>query len=225
MPPKRFAKGAEDAPMKKRKYEKTIFRKKRGSLIRRNVESNFVDTGQFNVPCDVAGSVALVNVIPQNATVNGRVGKRVALKSLQIHGFFFPNIGGVINNCMAMIVLDRQSNGAALPAITDIMVSANANDFANDAKNKRYKILRRYDCVLSGTTGAVAPCTDCPTANWNDYIKLNNFVMEWNTSAATGVQATIEKGAIYLVTVGTSAAGVTAATLQGYIRVRYTEDF
>jgi len=223
--------------MKKAKLERAISKTRRSktkpatlsrpvsSRRSKNIESHFVDSGQVTSPCDTTGQVQLINVIPQGATVNNRIGKKCMLQSVQIHGFFFPGTTAVINNMGAWLVLDRQSNGAALPAITDILVSANTNDFANDAKAPRFKILRRWDCVMSGdTAGTDGPPNDLPNANLNDYIKLK-YIMEFNTSAATGVQATIEKGALYIVTAGSSAAGTTAGSFQFYTRTRFTEDF
>lgn len=191
-----------------------------------NIEWNFVDTGQLSGECSTTGSIQLLNTIPQGTTVNQRVGKRLLLRSLRVQGFFQPASAAIYNNFSALIVLDRQSNGAAIPAITDILVSANADDFPNDAKRSRYKILRRFDCVISGATlvAAAAPPSDLPSANVDAYIPLN-FVMEFNTSATTGVQATIEKGAMYLITVGSSATGTTSGSFFGFFRTRFTEDF
>jgi len=193
--------------------------------ISRNVEYKFVDSGQVVGACDTTGSITLINVIPQGSTTSNRIGKKCMLTSVQIHGFFYVGATAVANNMGALLVFDRQSNGAAIPAITDIMTTVNTNDFANDAKIPRYKILRRWDCVVMGaTTAATGPSNDAPTCNINDYIKLNKK-MEFNTSAATGVQATIEKGAMYIVTLGSSAAGTTAGSFQYYTRTRFTEDF
>lgn len=211
--------------LKRAKVDRGLFRRSKGSLIRKNIESNFVDSGQLILPCDTTGAITLINVIPQNATVNGRVGKRCLLKTVQLSGFFYPNGTAIMNNCCVYLVLDRQSNGAAIPAVTDVLVTANANDFPNDAKKPRYKILRAMDAVLSGATSATAvPANDLPSANINTYTKVN-YVMEFNSTAATGVQATIEKGALYLVAVGSAAAGATAATCQIYCRTRFTEDY
>jgi len=194
-------------------------------FMMKNLESHFVDSGQLTKDCDTTGTITLINVIPQGTTVNQRVGKKCLLQSVRIQGFFQPNAAAVYNNVGAYLVLDRQSNGAAIPAITDILVSVNTNDYPNDAKRGRYKILRRWDNLIGGsTTSAGITLSDMKAQNVNDFIKMN-YVMEFNTSATTGVQATIEKGALYVVTVGSAAAGTTAATFQYYTRVRFTEDF
>ena len=195
--------------------------------IVKNIESKFVDSGQVVGECSTTGSITLINVIPQGTTVNNRIGKKLLLKNVQTHGFFYPGTTAIVNNMGAYLVLDKQSNGGALPAITDILTSINTNDFSNDAKKPRYKILRRWDCVISGGTGAIAAPSgfnEAPTANINDFCKMN-FVMEFNTSAATGVQATIEKGALYMITVGSSATGTGSGSFQYYTRTRFTEDF
>lgn len=193
--------------------------------ILKNIESHFVDSGQVTSVCDTTGAIQLINTIAQGTTVNQCVGKKCLLQSVRIQAFFQPNSAAIYNNVAAYLVLDRQSNGAAIPAITDILVSANTNDFPNDAKRSRYKILRRWDSLISGATTATnTPCNEMTAANVNDYIPLK-FIMEFNTSATTGAQATIEKGAIYVITVGSASAGTTAATFQFYTRTRFTEDF
>jgi hypothetical protein len=193
--------------------------------LTKNIESHFVDSGQVTSNCDTTGQIQLINTIAQGTTVNQRIGKKLLLQSVRIQAFFQPGTTAIYNNLGAYLVLDRQSNGAAIPAITDILVSVNTNDFPNDAKRSRYKILRRWDCVVSGcAVAATNPANDLPSLNCNDYIPLK-FVMEYNTSATTGVQATIEKGALYIVTVGSAAAGNTAGTFQFYTRTRFTEDF
>lgn len=238
MPPKRFQKAMlRPAPTVVSSAEKKITysrprinytlsrRGGRDYRPRMRVERKFVDSGQIVTACDTTGGITLINVIPQGATTSNRIGKRCFLKSVQIHGFFYTGTTAIINNLCALLVLDRQSNGAAIPAITDIMVSVNANEFANDAKIPRYKILRRWDTVVSGLTlaAASAPMNDCPSCNINDFVKLD-FEMEFNTTATTGVQSTIEKGAIYMVTMGSAPAGTTAGSFQYYTRTRFEDE-
>lgn len=187
-------------------------------------EKNFVDTGQLTLACDTTGSVTLVNTIAQGVTVNQRIGKKALLKSCQVRGFFQPNSAAVYNNAVVLLVYDAMSNGAAIPAVTDIMTTANSNDFLNNNNTQRFWILKRWSTVIAGTTSATGPPNELPSADIDEFVKLEREI-EWNTSAATGVQATIQKGALYLVSLGSAAAGTTAASFICFVRTRFTEDY
>lgn len=193
-------------------------------ILLKGQERNFVDTGQLTKACDTTGTITLLNVIPQGVTVSQRIGKKALMKTIQLKGFFYPNASATVNNAGAALIYDKMSNGAAIPAVTDIFVSVNPNDMLNDANSNRFVVLKRWSCVLSGTLSATGPYTDVQSADIDDYIKLEKEI-EWNPSAATGVQATINKGALYMVTYGSAAAGVTASTFQYYSRIRFTEDY
>lgn len=199
-----------------------------GSSLSRRVlktqERNFVDTTLSSLAVDTTGSVTLINVIPQGVTVNQRIGKKALLKSVQIRGSFTPNSVANINKCALMLVYDSQSNGAAIPAVTDILTAATSNVFTNNDNTHRFTILRRYDCLLQSSITVGVGVSELPSAIVEDFIKLDKEI-EWNISAATGVQATIQKGALYVVTVGSNTAGTAAAIFSGNTRVRFTEEY
>lgn len=209
---------------KKGKQEKKLSSKAREQKKKAKPELGFVDLAEQTMECSTTGSIVLVNTIPQGTTQSQRVGKQVQLKYLILRGFFQQNSSGVINNCVLLVVYDRMSNGAAIPAITDILNTANANSMNNANNERRFKVLRRISLVLTGEPTTGSNGSEMPYSNVEEFISLKGLDMEWNNSATTGVQSTIQRGAIYLVTVGSAATGLTASSLFIQARTRYAED-
>ena len=184
-------------------------------------ETGFVDVASAAYALDTTGSVTLLNTVAQGASVNQRVGKKIALRGLQCRGAMLNNASAILNDVAFMIVYDKRPTGA-LPAVTDILAFATASAMNNDANSGRFSIVKRVDADLAGNTTAAANLTDktiCGTDWWVD-LKGRPTVYK---AAGTGAIGDIEEGALYLVTVGGNAAGVTAAALSATFRLRFKD--
>lgn len=193
-------------------------------LNRRGVasrETGFVDLASAGYALDTTGSVTLIATIPQGASVNQRVGKKILLKSLQIRGLCFNGTTAAINDVAFLIVYDKRPTGS-LPAVSDILVSASASAFNNDANSGRFEIIKREDFVLLGNQAAAANYTEQMAVSSDCYIDLRSRQSVFK-AAGTGAIGDIEEGALYLVTVGNSAAGTGAATAQLAFRTRFLD--
>lgn len=192
-------------------------------LNRRGVaskETGYVDVAPAGYALDTTGTVTLLNTIAQGASVNQRVGKKVVLKSLQIRGQVFNNSAAVNNDVAMLIVYDRRPTGA-LPAITDILVTANSSAMNNDANSGRFRILKRFDALLQGAPAATLGFG--PGYSCDSFLKLRKIPTVYK-AAATGAIGDIEEGALYLVTVGDEPASATlAATFSGAFRTRFID--
>lgn len=207
------------------------FRKfsKRGpvGLNRRGVaskETGFVDTASATYAFDTTGTIALVPTIAQGASVNQRVGKKILLKSLQMRGLAQNGTTASTNDCAMLIVYDKRPTGA-LPAITDILVTANSQAMNNDANSGRFAILKRWDFLMIGpVTGTIATqqLTDCSALSADFFLDLQNRA-EVFKAAATGAIGDIEEGALYVVTVGNIPAGTGAASMVTTFRTRFID--
>jgi len=199
----------------------TAARFKRFQLNRRGVanrETGYVDLASASYNCDTTGSIALVATIAQGASVQQRVGKKVILKSVQIRGRVENNADATGNDCTILLVYDKRPTGS-LPAITDILVTASASSFNNDANSGRFRILRRYDFSLIG--GNTSGRTEAFYKSADDFFKINRPCVF--KAAGTGAIGDIEEGALYLVTVGVTAAGTSAATASLAFRTRFID--
>lgn len=191
-------------------------------LNRRGVasaETGYVDTAIATYNCDTTGSIALIPTIAQGASVNQRVGKKVMLKNLQIRGQVQAGTAGTIADYAVIIVYDRRPTGS-LPAVTDILVTANSNSFNNDANSGRFKIIRRWDGVVLSASGA--PTNSLAAVDFSQFIKLKGLPMVFK-AAGTGAIGDIEEGALYILTVGSQAAGTAAASAPLAFRTRFVD--
>lgn len=184
-------------------------------------ETGFVDVASTSYNLDTTGSITLLNTVAQGASVSQRVGKKIVLKSLQMRGQMVNNSTAISNDVAFLIVYDRRPTGA-LPAITDILASVNAQAMNNDANSGRFVIIKRCDELLLGNTSAVASLTERTALGTDHYIPLGNKPTTYK-AAGTGAIADIEQGALYFVTVGNAVAGTSAAIVNCTFRLRFQD--
>lgn len=188
------------------------------NLIRRgthSIETGFKDTA-LSLDFDTTGDVVLINDIAQGTSVSERVGKRCHMLALQIRGRSSNQGAATDNNCALMLVYDKRPTGA-LPAVTDLLSTASSASLNNDTNSSRFQILKRWNHCLTG-----APGVDGSAVSSETWCSLRNLVVEYGT-AGTGAIGDIENGALYLVSVGNTAAGANAAILQGNCRIRFMD--
>lgn len=180
-------------------------------------EKGYVDT-PATLTVDTTGDIQLLATIAQGAAVTQRIGKKVMIRSIQLRGYAHAGTAGTYNTGAIILVYDRRPTGA-LPAVTDILVTANATAMNNDTNSGRFQILRRKDFLIIGNT------TDYD--NDKCVVQLDDFVTVNRKSvfkaAGTGAIGDIEEGAMYIVTVGIRGAGTTASTAVMNYRTRFTE--
>lgn len=188
-------------------------------IVAQAKETGFVDTAAAAYAFDTTGSIVLLNTVAQGASVNQRVGKKIMLKSLQCHGQVLSNSTAVTNDISLLIVYDKRPVGA-LPAITDILNTANSSSFNNDANSGRFRILKRWDAVLVGNT--TTPQTGREAEEADFYLNLRDLPTNFK-AAGTGAIGDQEEGSLLLVTTGSNAAGTTAAAASLGFRLRFMD--
>jgi len=188
-------------------------------LVAASKETGYVDLALAGYPLDTTGSVTLLNTVAQGVAVTQRVGKKILMKGLQVRGLSQNGSTATINDCAYMIVYDKRPTGA-LPTITDILVSISSFSMNNDNNSGRFSILKREDFVLLGNSAAAANQTDLMAKSEDWWLDLKKREVVYK-AAATGAIGDIEQGALYLVTVGNTAAGTAAATAFMSFRLRF----
>lgn len=188
-------------------------------LVAASKESGFVDTTAAAYVFDTTGTITLLNTVAQGTTVNQRVGKKIFLKSLQCHGQVLSDATAVTNDIALIIVYDKRPTGA-LPAITDVLNTANSSSFNNDANSGRFRILKRWDLVLVGNT--TTPQTGREAEEADFYLNLRDLPTTFK-AAGTGAIADQEEGSLLLITVGSNVAGTTAAAGSLGFRLRFLD--
>lgn len=188
-------------------------------MKQKSKDAGYKDLAVASYALDTTGSITLIATIAQGVSVEQRVGKKAVYKSLQMRGNFNAGTAGTVSDVAALIVYDRKPT-AALPAITDILVSANSRSFLNDVNSDRFQIVRRIDHTLIGNV--TTPATGAEAFNLDEYIDLKKRPVEFG-AAGTGAIGDISKGALYLVTVGNLAAGTGAGSLAVGFRTRFID--
>lgn len=180
-------------------------------------EKGYVDWAE-SVQVNTTGDISLLATIAQGAAVTQRIGKKAMLRSVQLRGFAYANPSAIYNDIACIVVYDRRPTGA-LPAITDVLVTASPVALNNDTNSGRFQILRRMDFALIGNS--TTPTTGEEMKSIDDYFTVNRKIVF--KAAGTGAIGDIEEGALYVIWVGNNAAGVTAASAETNWRVRFTE--
>lgn len=202
--------------------------------------------GPFNQVLNSTGAVGGQNTNkPFNAIQAGtgffnRIGNRITMKSLHLVGTLTTTANvtaGIVEYLRIMVVYDKQANGAA-PAITDILLDTaqdatsvtNAWSSTNINNRDRFLILMddRIDIPNNAATALTAEQQsimpqggDQQEVNINRFIKLNDLEAMYKASSSPAVIGDITVGALWLVTLGTAAAGAEGYQLTYNARLRY----
>lgn len=198
-------------------------RKSYKGLNRRGVasaETGFVDLASGAFAIDTTGTIALIATVAQGASVNQRVGKKIIWKSLQMRGNSENSSTAGFNDCAMLIVYDKRPTGS-LPAITDVLATANSGAFNNDANSGRFRILKREDWVMVSRPLNLTGTESSAVSN-DFYLNLKGLPCVYK-AAGTGAIGDIEEGALYCITVGDKAAGTTAAQGNFAFRTRFVD--
>lgn len=181
-------------------------------------ETGYVDLVSAQYVFDTTGSITLIATVAQGASVNQRIGKKIRWESIQLRGQTSSNSATTISDGAAIFIYDKRPTGS-LPAITDILVSADSNSLNNDTNSGRFQILRRLNFLHLGNSGT--PSTGREGFDVNEFFNVKRQGVF--KAAGTGAIGDIEEGALYMVTTGNAVAGTGASKIQVSIRVRYRD--
>lgn len=176
-----------------------------------------IDTDVIAGTFNTTGSVILLNGVAQGSEFNTRIGRKFLMKSLLLRFTIFQGSTAVLpSQARWMVVYDKQAN-AGTPAITDILDSASAVSFTNLTNRDRFIIIYDKIHTIGATTG---------TDNYMQYVKkYRKMNLEVTNGGVGATAASIQTGALWLVTCGDRPAGTTAARFEAALtRVRFTDD-
>jgi len=162
-----------------------------------------------------ATAVALLNGIAPGSDIDERVGREVMMKSIQFKAVTYATPAtGEDQLHRVLIVYDRQTNATALTA-AEVLSTANVLAPRNLENRKRFSILfdRTYTINDSDEPGTFR------TIKFYRHLK---HPITFNAGVA-GTVADITTGSVYLVMIGSNAAGDTAGSIQYSSRIRYLD--
>ena len=144
------------------------------------------------------------------------------MEVVQIRGTVQANATTVSNNGAWLIVYDRRPTGS-LPAITDVLSSATAISFTNDANSGRFQILKRWNDTILGNVGTAGQQTDKSSVVVDESSSRCAPCLAPTRLLAPARSGDIEQGALYLITVGDNAAGNTDSDAILAFRTRFLD--
>lgn len=174
-----------------------------------------------NVDINTAPTITLLNGLVPGNSASQRVGNKVTIRSLEmrVRVQTIPATG-VEQFCRWFIVLDRQANGAAPAAITDILTANSVTALRNLENRKRFKIIVDKAFPMGATSVSTGTVT---SRMYKVYIKFRRpILVEFNNGVA-GTIADIVSNSLHLCTLGNVAAGNTDCNLMTNVRLRYTD--
>jgi hypothetical protein len=193
--------------------------------------SRFAGSGELKVienasaainPVLAAGNVVAYNLVAQGTDFTNRIGRQIMNKSILFRASVQNNQandtpGDIVR---IMLIYDDQPNSAvAVPAVTDILTTADIFSGINLNNRDRFKVL--YDkrfTLPSGVYSAGTLTVGSPVPKYVEkFIKLNHPTI---FSGTGGTIASIGSGSLLMLNLSTQN---TATTLTHYARVRFTD--
>lgn len=232
---------ARQGPLKRARYQApavAAYRSRPAPVQRLHVEKKAFDLGngglgaKQTVTINTTPVINAVFVPIQGDDIVNRIGRRVTLKSFQLHGdFYVANSKSLVNSIAVpsqsisvALVWDKQPNNA-LAAFGDIFTTSNTPlSMLNMSNTERFTVIKRdwltFDPMITLAT---------PDGSWNNtiqhhevFVKLNKEV-HFNASN-TGTIGDITTGALLLCFVGSNAAGANVNITGDFTcRTRFTD--
>lgn len=186
------------------------------------LEKKVIDINSTGYAVENTGTqLQLLNGCVAGSQNFNRIGRKINLKSLQIHGSIYQaDTTSQFTKCRLLIVFDKQSNGAA-PTFADIITSQNiagttsstVNDMVNLNNRDRFEIIRDLMYTVDGISDVATQSYSGGTTivPVDLYIKLGNRETVYNAGTA-GTVGDIQSGALYMFLIASqpNATGVSA---------------
>lgn len=186
--------------------------RKRSSGIKK--EYHKLLTG-VSIASNSTGAIKLVNAPIQGDDYNHRTGRMIDIKSLNFKFISKVTAGTGVDQLQRVIVFVHLKPHGTAPAVTDLLQTAEVHSMRNPIYIGDFRVL--YDKVFNLNATAESGST-----RFGKFYKKMSLITRYNTGNA-GTIADIEDNALYIMTVGTEAAGATAGTVLGSAQIDWLE--
>lgn len=189
----------------------------KGPVIPR-IEVKYVDTAVAGGDADTTGTILPLNLIAQGTDNTQRIGREAFMLAVNVRGKLVckGTTSTTPQVARLLLVWDNATNGV-LPAITDVLTSADSYGFPNVSNIGRFTILHDELFGLGVLTAAlseeVVHAVDLS-------LKINSSTRFGGTTAAI---ASNQDGTLLSICVGTIAAGTAAASFVLTSRVAFKD--
>lgn len=192
--------------------------------VRPSGEWKYLDT-TLTLDMNTTATMTLLNGLAPGSAANQRIGMKVDIKSVELRlRMTTTPVTGVDQYVRAILVLDRQPNGAVIAAVTDLLLAQSISAPRSLANRKRFKILWDKSYAMGGNLNAAGTPSTLPNMRLAKlYMKMRRPIRTEYNAGNAGTVADIATNSLYLVVFGTEAAGNTDVSLAGFARIRYTD--
>jgi len=202
----------------------TGFRRTQNQGPRSQAERKHADSAWADNFYTVATNAALnnISVIPHGFGVHERNGRKIRITGVLIRGTIIAGTTQTIpHNCGFQLTLDHKPRGS-LPASADILETDNTPYRLPQGKQGgvRFKTLMRKVWTVVGDGDTLTGAA--PMYHINEYRKLN-VVTTFDDTDTTGVIATCDENALYLIQLGEGADTTASPRFDLNIRVCYRD--
>lgn len=188
------------------------------------------DSGNATAPAatpfaPIAGATGgCINQVPLGNNSITRVGRRFANTAVSIRGSVNAGTTTTIAKATMLLIWDRNVNqSAALPAWNTILNSQSPNALTNKDNAPRFKILRRWDYVLSGNNATAGQQNDNSMISIDYFVKLKNKITLLTAADTTGVYPDMVEGGLLLYTTSNQVSGTTAPVFTLSTRLYFSD--
>lgn len=184
-------------------------------------EWKYKDTA-FSAAYNTTPYIQLLNGMVMGTTASTRIGMRISITSIEYRIKLFTTAAtGIEQNIRGLLVLDRQPNGVAPVAITEILEAANIASPRNLANRKRYKIIKDFFYNMGATSVATGATTSRVVKKYIKFLKP--IRTDYNLGNAGSI-ADISTNALYWINYGDAGPGNTDVGSSAYVRIRFTDN-
>lgn len=173
-----------------------------------NPEYKFLEATNTVTPTNT-GSVQPVSIITQGDQNTMRSGNEIKVTSILIRATLSRNTAATASKVRMILFSDVSSNGA-VPALVDLLQTANQDSPVNRVNGTRFKILKDWSYILDA---------DNPKKNLYMFKKVQHHIHYLTTDNTNG---SLGQGPIYLAFI--SDESTNAPTISYYSRMRFLDN-
>ncbi len=152
---------------------------------------------------DTTGLLTLLNGCSPGTAIDQRIGRRIHLKSINVRALSVVGAASGVDQVHRVVIfVDHQANGS-VPAVLDVLASSSVYSQYNPSYTARFDVLLDKTVYLNATaepgSGQV----------WQWRKGLGAYETRFNSGTA-GTVADITTNSLYILTLGSVAAGATS---------------
>lgn len=164
-----------------------------------------------------------INQVPLGNSSITRTGRKLSITAVAIRGRIYLQAASINTKVSLLLVWDRNVNqAAALPPWNSILNAQNSISLTNKDNAPRFKILRRWDHVLTGSFSASVNSSNS-IVSIDEFVKMKNKVTYFTTADTTGLYPNMQEGGLLLYLTSDTDVGASCALAELNTRVYFQD--